>query len=303
LLHEAIEGLRLSPSGAYLDATFGRGGHSRAILAQLGPEGRLLALDRDPDAIAAGLADPFFADPRFTLLHRPFSQLGEAAAAAGIAAFDGILFDLGVSSPQLDTPGRGFSFRFDGPLDMRMDPASGRPAHEWLSKASVSDIAKVLKNYGEERFALKIAKAIVAARAREGLATTGQLAAAIRQGVPGYEAGQDAATRSFQAIRIFLNDELEELSSALPQAFGLLKKPGGRLAVIAFHSLEDRIAKRFIKRLADPDDLPKNLPLPASRLPAPRILPIGRAIRPGAEETQQNPRARSAVLRIAEALQ
>ncbi|MDR0996455.1 MAG: 16S rRNA (cytosine(1402)-N(4))-methyltransferase RsmH [Zoogloeaceae bacterium] len=302
LLAEAIASLAIVPDGVYLDATFGRGGHSREILARLGPQGRLLALDRDPEAIAAGHADPLFADARFTLCHSPFSQLAEAAADAGITAFDGILFDLGVSSPQIDTPERGFSFRFDGPLDMRMDPSAGQAAHEWLANVSVSDLAEVLKNYGEERFAFKIAKAIVAARSQGSLATTGQLADLIRQSVPGYEAGQDAATRSFQAIRIFLNAELEELAAALPEAFRLLKKPGGCLAVIAFHSLEDRIVKRFFKRLADPDDLPKNLPVPADQLPRPQLKIAGKAIRPASAETAINPRARSAVLRVARAL-
>ncbi len=299
LLKEAVEALSVKPGGVYLDATFGRGGHSRAILAGLDAAGRLLALDRDPMAIEAGRV---LGDSRFTLLHRPFSELSEGAAEAGVAGFDGILFDLGVSSPQLDDGGRGFSFRHDAPLDMRMDTTRGETAAEWLARAEIRDITEVIRNYGEERFAFQIAKKIVAARAERPVATTGEFAALVREAVRTREPGQDPATRSFQALRIHVNQELEQIALALPQALELLN-PGGRLVVISFHSLEDRIVKRFMRDAAAPADaLPRNLPLRADQLPKPRLRLLGRAMKPSDAEVAANPRARSAVMRVAEKL-
>lgn len=299
LLKEAVEALSVQAGGVYLDATFGRGGHSRAILAELGEAGRLLALDRDPMAIEAGRV---LADSRFTLLHRPFSELSEGAAEAGIAGFDGILFDLGVSSPQLDDGGRGFSFRHDAPLDMRMDTTCGETAAEWLARAEIRDITEVIRNYGEERFAFQIAKKVVATRAERPITTTGEFATLVRETVRTRELGQDPATRSFQALRIHVNQELGQLSLALPQALELLK-PGGRLVVISFHSLEDRIVKQFMRDAAAPADaLPKNLPLRADQLPKPKLRLLGKALKPSAEEVAANPRARSAVMRVAEKL-
>ncbi|MDR3352601.1 MAG: 16S rRNA (cytosine(1402)-N(4))-methyltransferase RsmH [Zoogloeaceae bacterium] len=297
LLVEAIEALAIKPEGVYLDATFGRGGHSRAILTRLGPAGRLLAFDRDPDAIAAG-AQLAKEDGRFTLLHRPFSELAEGAAAAGLRQFDGILFDLGLSSPQIDNGARGFSFRHDAPLDMRMDPSCGEGASEWLMRADVREITEVIRDYGDERFAFQIAKKIVAARAERPIVTTGDFASLVRATVRTREPGQDPATRSFQAVRIHINRELEELALALPQAETLLN-PGGRLAVIAFHSLEDRIVKRFLRERAAPDPHSKRLPLRADELPGAAFRLLGKA-RPTAAEIAVNPRSRSAILRVAE---
>ncbi|MGB4468260.1 MAG: 16S rRNA (cytosine(1402)-N(4))-methyltransferase RsmH [Azovibrio sp.] len=299
LLQEAVEALAVQPGGAYMDATFGRGGHSRAILAQLGEAGHLLALDRDPVAIEAGRA---LVDSRFTLLHRPFSELSEGAEEAGFSGFDGILFDLGVSSPQLDEGGRGFSFRHDAPLDMRMDTSCGETAAEWLARAEIRDITEVIRNYGEERFAFQIAKKIVATRAERPITTTGQFATLVRETVRTRELGQDPATRSFQALRIHVNQELGELALALPQALELLR-PGGRLVVISFHSLEDRIVKQFMRKAAMPADaLPKDLPLRADQLPRPTLRLLGKACKPSTEEVMANPRARSAVMRTAEKL-
>jgi 16S rRNA (cytosine1402-N4)-methyltransferase len=298
LLYEALAALALQPGGRYIDATFGRGGHSRAILERLGPQGRLLALDRDPQAVAAGLA---WIDRRFAIVQAPFSALADVARAAGLASVDGILLDLGVSSPQLDDPARGFSFRFDAPLDMRMDPGSGESAAEFLARAGERQIAEVIRSHGEERFAHAIAKALVAARARQPVATTGQLAALVEQAVRTREPGQHPATRTFQALRIFVNQELEELALVLPRALQLLA-PGGRLAVISFHSLEDRIVKRFLRAGAQPDTLPARLPLRAAELPPPVLRLVGKPQRPGAGEIAANPRARSAVLRVAEKL-
>ncbi len=295
LLSEAVAALAIEPEGIYLDATFGRGGHSRAILARLGPQGRLIALDRDPEAIeeARGIDDP-----RFSIAHAHFSQLGNVLQMRGIAHLQGALFDLGVSSPQIDDAMRGFSFRKDGPLDMRMDPTRGESAGEWLARADESDIREVIKVYGEERFAKQIAAAIVAARATEPLGRTRQLAQLVGEAVRTREAGQDPATRTFQAIRIFINRELEEVSLSLPQAAARLA-PGGRLAVISFHSLEDRIVKRFIRASGAPD-LPRDLPLRASELPQPLLLPVGRAVRASPDEVRANARARSAILRVAQ---
>ncbi len=296
LLDEALEGLALRADGIYVDGTFGRGGHSRALLARLGAHGRLIAFDRDPAAIAAGQA---LHDPRLTLVHAPFSTLADELDRLRVAQVDGVLLDLGVSSPQLDDAARGMSFRFDAPLDMRMDTSRGRTVADWLAEASVGQITEVLRDYGEERFAYAIAKAIAAARAGGAVATTGQLAAIVEKAVRTREPGQHPATRSFQALRIFINQELEELSRVLPVCVDRLRA-GGRLVVISFHSLEDRIVKRFMRDESRPPSLPARLPVRAADLPPPRLRLVGRAQRPGAAEVAANPRARSAVMRVAE---
>jgi 16S rRNA (cytosine1402-N4)-methyltransferase len=298
LLQEAVDALAIRPDGVYVDCTFGRGGHSRAILQRLGPAGRLYALDRDPAAIEAAAA---LADARLTVVHAPFSALQDVMEERGVGAVDGVLLDIGVSSPQLDDAARGMSFRFDAPLDMRMDTTRGQTVAEWLAEATVEQIAEVLKVYGEERFAYAIAKAIAAARAGGAVATTRQLAQIVEKAVRTREPGQHPATRSFQALRIFINQELEELSLVLPAATNLLR-PGGRLAVISFHSLEDRIVKRFMRDESRPPQLPSRLPLRADQLPPSRLRLVGRAIRPSETEVAANPRARSAVLRVAERL-
>ncbi len=297
LLKETIAALNVRRGGMYVDATFGRGGHSRSLLEQLGPEGRLIALDRDLTAVAEGKE---IADPRFTIVHSAFSGIAEALAELGVSKVDGVMLDIGVSSPQIDEASRGFSFRFDGPLDMRMDQSRGQTAQEFLATASEQQLREVIKDYGEERFAKQVARAIVAARAGEQpLVTTRQLAALVAGAIPKTEPSQDPATRTFQALRIFLNQELEELSLTLPQCVDLLA-PGGRLAVISFHSLEDRIVKRFIRAQQDRDDLPANFPVRAADLPPSRMVAVGKAIRASAAEIKANPRARSAVLRVAE---
>ena len=298
LLEEAVDGLNVRSDGTYVDCTFGRGGHSRSILVQLGANGRLIALDRDPEAVSAGGE---IEDGRFRMLQGRFSRLAEVAARAGIAQADGILLDLGVSSPQLEDAGRGFSFRFDAPLDMRMDPGSGRTAADWLAHAPEQEIREVIRTYGEERFAKQIAAAIVAARARGPVGTTRELAALVAKAVPTREPHQDPATRTFQALRIHINQELEELSLVLPQSVDLLA-PAGRLVVIGFHSLEDRIVKRFLREASRADRLPVRLPVRARDLPRPRMRLIGRAVRPSAAEIAENPRARSAIMRVAERL-
>ena len=296
LLREAVEALTIKPAGVYVDGTFGRGGHSRAILEQLGPNGRLIAFDRDPQAIAAAQS---MNDSRLTIVHRAFGDLAPVLAEVGVSAVDGVLLDVGVSSPQIDDGERGFSFRFDAPLDMRMDTTQGETAAEFLATAGIKDITEVIRSYGEERFAFQIAKKIVATRSERPLTTTGQLAALVRETVRTREPGQDAATRTFQALRIHVNQELEQLKEALPQAVKLLS-PGGRLVVISFHSLEDRLVKRFLRDQASGDQLPKNLPLRSVDLPEPRLRLVGKAVRAGAEEIAANPRARSAVMRVAE---
>jgi 16S rRNA (cytosine1402-N4)-methyltransferase len=296
LLAEAVDALAVRADGIYVDCTFGRGGHSRAILGVLGSQGRLIALDRDAHAIQAGGA---WGDGRFELVQAPFSHLGSVLAERGVGTVSGVLLDVGVSSPQLDDPERGFSFRHDAPLDMRMDTSRGHTAAQWLAEAGPQEIERVIKEYGEERFAHAIAKAVVAARTGEPVATTGQLAALVAQAVRTREPGQHPATRTFQALRIFVNQELEELSLVLPQALSALA-PGGRLAVISFHSLEDRIVKRFMRDAAHPDDLPARLPIRADQLPAPSLRLVGKPIRAGADEVAANPRARSAVMRVAE---
>lgn len=296
LLEEAVDALAVKPGGTYVDATFGRGGHSRRILQGLNAEGRLIALDRDPAAIAAGRR---IADPRLKLIHAAFGGLQAVLKAEGVEGVEGVLLDLGVSSPQLDEAQRGFSFRLDAPLDMRMDTSRGQTAAEWLAQASQRELAEVIKNYGEERFANAVAKAIVAARSGGAIATTRQLAEIVASAVRTREQGQHPATRSFQAIRIYVNQELEELSLALPQAVAALK-PGGRLVVISFHSLEDRIVKRFLRDEARPIQLPARLPVRAAELPPPRLKLLGKPIMPTEAEVAANPRARSAMMRVAE---
>jgi len=296
LLGEALEALAVRPDGFYVDATFGRGGHSRALLEQLGERGTLLAIDRDPQAVAAARAQ-FGADPRATIVHAPFSRLGEVLGDAGRPA-DGILLDLGVSSPQLDDAARGFSFLRDGPLDMRMDPGSGESAAQWLARAGEREIAMVIARLGEDRFARRIARAIVDARSVAPIETTGRLAEVVSRAVPTREPGKHPATRTFQALRIHVNRELEELEEVLPQAVEWLA-PGGRLAVISFHSLEDRMVKRFLRRAAQDDPAWAGLPaIPAQARAKLRL--VGRAVFPSEEEVAANPRARSAVLRAAE---
>jgi 16S rRNA (cytosine1402-N4)-methyltransferase len=299
LLRPAVDALAIESrrDGTFVDATFGRGGHSRLILERLGPHGRLIGMDRDPEAIAAASE---MRDPRLTPVHARFGELQATLDALRAGGVDGLLFDLGISSPQLDDARRGFSFRSDGPLDMRMDPTRGPSAFEWLEQADEAEIREVLSGYGEERFAKQIAKAIVAARRRGPLRRTGELAALVAASVRTREPGQDPATRTFQALRIHVNQELEELSLALPQALAVLNSHG-RLVVISFHSLEDRIVKNFMRGAAQPA-LPERLPVRARDLPPAKLRIIGRPARPGTEEIRTNPRSRSAVLRVAEKL-
>lgn len=296
LAQEAIEALNIRSNGTYVDCTYGRGGHSRLILEKLGADGRLIALDRDPEAVQAGAA---LRDPRFVIVRSAFSQVSDVLRKLGVAGVDGMLLDLGVSSPQLDDGSRGFSFRSDAPLDMRMDPEHGVSAAQWLATAEESEIREVIRNHGEERFAKQIAAAIVAARARGPVDTTRKLAALVADAVPAREPRQDPATRTFQALRIHVNQELEELSVVLPQCVALLGA-GGRLVVISFHSLEDRIVKRFMRTQSQADALPARLPVRARDLPQPRMRLVGRAVRASDGETVANPRARSAVMRVAE---
>jgi len=296
LLEEAVDSLAVRAAGVYVDCTFGRGGHSRLILSRLGGDGRLVAIDRDPAAVASAAS---VADPRFTILHGAFGRLAELLRSVGITRVHGILLDLGVSSPQLERDERGFSFRKDAPLDMRMDTTTGKTAAEWLTAASESEIREVIKNYGEERFAKPIAAAIVAARARGSLGTTRQLAELVAEAVPTRESRQDPATRTFQAVRIHVNQELQELSIALPQCVELLE-PGGRLVVISFHSIEDRIVKRFLREHSRADLLPPRLAVRARDLPQPKLSVIGKARRASQAEVIRNPRARSAIMRVAE---
>ncbi|MFZ5594675.1 MAG: 16S rRNA (cytosine(1402)-N(4))-methyltransferase RsmH [Pseudomonadota bacterium] len=297
LLAETIAALDVRPDGIYVDGTFGRGGHARAIMQRLGPQGRLLAIDKDPQAVAVA-REAFAGDARFSIQRGTFAMLKEYVQACGwMGRIDGVLLDLGVSSPQLDDAERGFSFLRDGPLDMRMDPESGISAAQWLATASEQDIASVLYTYGEERYSRRIARAIVAARNEAPIATTGRLAAIVAAANPAWEKDKHPATRSFQAIRIFINRELDDLQACLPQAVEVLA-PGGRLAVISFHSLEDRIVKRFIRDEARGDVFPPGLPVTQAQL-RPRLRAVGKAIYAGDEEIKENPRARSAVLRVA----
>ncbi len=296
LLEEAVAALAIKPDGVYVDGTFGRGGHSARILQKLGVDGRLIALDKDPAAIAVGRQ---WRDTRFQIVHSGFMHLDAILRESGLAKVDGILLDLGVSSPQLDEAARGFSFRFDAPLDMRMDVSSGQTAAQWLATVDESFLAEVIRDYGEERFAKQIARAVVAARAVAPIHTTRQLVELVGQTVRTREAGQNPATRTFQAIRIYLNQELEELARVLPECVAHLK-PGGRLVVISFHSLEDRIVKHFMRDMAEGDKLPRNVPIRASEVPLGEVSLIGKAVRAGEAELKANPRARSAVMRVAE---
>ncbi len=298
----AVALLVTDPRATYVDATFGRGGHARLILERLAPTGRLIAFDRDPVAVAAA-AD--IRDPRLHIEHTAFSRLGETLASLGIASVQGVLLDIGVSSPQIDTAERGFSWRSDGPLDMRMDTTRGETAAQWLARASIDELTGVIRSYGEERFAASIAKAIVARReAGRPVSTTGDLAALVAGAIPRKsrtDGAQHPATRTFQAVRIHINQELEELALALEQSVQVLAT-GGRLVVISFHSLEDRIVKRFIDAHAHPDRAApgtRALPLRAAELPAPRLAAIAR-VRADEAEVAANPRARSAVMRVAE---
>jgi 16S rRNA (cytosine1402-N4)-methyltransferase len=300
LLEESLEALAIKPDGIYADGTFGRGGHARALLARLGAAGRLLVLDRDPDAVTAAraLAER---DPRLSVEHAPFSSLGEVARRHGLYGLvDGLLLDIGVSSPQLDQPERGFSFASDGPLDMRMDTGSGETAAQWLSRAKEAEIARVLREYGEERFAGRISRAIGRARAERPILTTRRLAEIVAAASPSREPGKHPATRTFQAIRIQVNRELDELRDCLAEVCGLLAA-GGRLVVISFHSLEDRIVKRFIRDEARGEQFPRGVPVTARETRG-RLRPVGKALRPSESEVAANPRARSAVMRVAERL-
>ena len=300
LVDEVHAALDLRAGGYYVDATFGRGGHTARILETLGGEGRVLALDRDPQAIAAG-RQRFAGDLRLTLQHAPFSQLAALVPAyAQGSPCVGVLFDLGVSSPQLDEPERGFSFRADGPLDMRMDPTRGEPVASWLARAGVDEMREVIATLGEERFARRVAQAIATARERTPITRTAQLAEIVARAVRTREPGKNPATRTFQALRMFINDELGELKSGLSAAFEVLA-PAGRLAVISFHSLEDRAVKQFMAQHSSIDPALARLPVvPPSALP--RMKLVGRKQRPTATELARNPRARSALLRVAEKL-
>lgn len=302
LLEEAVAALAVKPSGTYVDCTFGRGGHSRLILQQLAGGGRLIAFDKDAEAIAAAQALAA-TDARLDVVHGGFAELAAVLDAKDVAAVDGVLMDLGVSSPQIDDPARGFSFRRDGPLDMRMDATKGMTAAEFLGTATAGQITEVIKNYGEERFAFQIAQAIVARRADGPLRTTAELASlvadVIRQRRAKPEPGQDPATRTFQALRIHVNQELEELQAGLKSAMDRLAS-GGRLAVISFHSLEDRMVKQAMRGRTHPAEPPKGVPLRVSELPVAEYRLIGKAARAGDAEISANPRARSAILRVIE---
>jgi len=300
LLEESLEALAIKSDGMYVDGTFGRGGHTRALLARLGAAGRLLALDRDPDAIA--VAQPLAErDRRLTVERAPFSMLGKVVRCLGLSgAVNGVLLDIGVSSPQLDCPERGFSFSADGPLDMRMDTDVGESAAQWLAHAKETEIAQVLRDYGEERFAKRIARAIGRARSESPILTTRRLAAIVAAASPSREPGKHPATRTFQAIRIHVNRELDELRACLADVCELLAA-GGRLVVISFHSLEDRIVKRFIREQARGEQFPRGVPVMAHETHA-CLRPIGKAVRASQREVALNPRARSAVMRAAERL-
>ncbi|WED26224.1 16S rRNA (cytosine(1402)-N(4))-methyltransferase RsmH [Vibrio sp. DW001] len=305
LLNESIDGLAIKPDGVYIDGTFGRGGHSRTILSKLGENGRLFSIDRDPTAIAeANKID----DPRFTIIHGPFSKMADYAEDFGLTGkVDGVLLDLGVSSPQLDDAERGFSFMKDGPLDMRMDPTTGIPASQWLMQADVDDISWVLKEFGEERFAKRIARAIIAHREddeKEPLSRTSHLAKLISDASPSREKKKHPATRSFQAIRIYINSELEEIDTALKGALSVLA-PEGRLSVISFHSLEDRMVKRFMRKESRGPEVPHGIPLTEDqikKLGSAALKTVSKAIKPSTQEVEINNRSRSSMLRIAEKL-
>jgi len=298
LLDEVLDALQVKQDGLYVDGTFGRGGHAAAVLERLGTQGRLLAFDKDPYALNYA-ADRFGNEPRLIMRGGSFGNLQSVVTELGWQGkVDGILLDLGVSSPQLDDAGRGFSFLNDGPLDMRMDPRSGVSAADWLAGADAEQIADVLWRYGEERHSRRIARAVVAARAADPIRSTRQLAELIAAAVPGREGRKHPATRSFQAIRIFINRELQDLEAVLPQAVDVLAA-GGRLAVISFHSLEDRLVKRFIRDQQRGPQLPPDLPVMPQAF-APRLRAVGKPVRASEQEVRSNPRARSAVLRVAE---
>ena len=297
LLHEALTALCIQHDGLYLDCTFGRGGHSRAILAKLGASGRLIGLDRDPSAVAVArnLAQE---DPRFEIAHTAFSELEPALDSLAVSRVDGILMDLGVSSPQLDEPERGFSFQADGPLDMRMDPTAGESAADWIARADADEIAHVLWVFGEERFSRRIAKAIVEEREIAPIATTTQLRQIVTNAQPRKDQNKHPATRSFQGIRLYINGELAQVEQGLEAAMNRLEA-GGRLAVISFHSLEDRLVKRALRDASRPPKGDPRMPMPDS-IAQPKLKLVGKAIKAGPEELRHNPRARSAVLRVAE---
>lgn len=302
LLDEAVEALAVRADGCYLDGTFGRGGHSRLILERLGPGGRLLGFDKDPQAIATGQALAA-EDGRFVIVQRSFAELGDEVAARGLSGkLSGVLLDLGVSSPQLDDPERGFSFLNDGPLDMRMDPSRGISAADWIASASEDEIARVFKEYGEERFAKRMARAVVQRRTEKPFERTADLAAVLSAANPAWEKGKNPATRAFQGLRIHVNNELGDLEQGLAAALEALEV-GGRLVVISFHSLEDRIVKQFMRRQAkgEADNLPRDLPVrPAAFVP--RLKLLGKPQYASEAETKANPRSRSAVMRVAEKL-
>jgi 16S rRNA (cytosine1402-N4)-methyltransferase len=299
LLPEVLEALAINKDGIYVDATLGRGGHTQAILKQLSAKGKLIAIDKDPQAIK--IVSEKLQDPRILFFHDSFAQLEKIVKENNLQnKIDGILLDLGVSSPQLDDAQRGFSFLQDGPLDMRMDNSQGQSVADWLASAKETEIANVLFEYGEERFSRRIARAIVAERAEQAITTTGRLAAIVSQANPAWEKNKHPATRSFQALRIFINQELTELKSVLEQAIRVLAK-NGRLAVISFHSLEDRIVKRFIRQHSQGEVLPREVPVKAKQL-QPLLKAIGRGVKPTEDEIAHNPRSRSAILRIAEKL-
>ncbi|WP_241585718.1 16S rRNA (cytosine(1402)-N(4))-methyltransferase RsmH [Rosenbergiella epipactidis] len=299
LLDDAVSGLNIQPEGIYIDGTFGRGGHSRLILSQLGEKGRLIAIDRDPQAIAAAEQ---IDDPRFSIIHGPFSQLGDYVESLGLVGkIDGILLDLGVSSPQLDDAERGFSFMRDGPLDMRMDPSQGESAAQWLMRAAEEDIAFVIKTYGEEKFGKRIARAIVERNRLAPMTRTKELAEVIAAAMPVKDKHKHPATRSFQAIRIWINSELEEIERALASSIKALA-PKGRLSIISFHSLEDRLVKRFMRTHSRGVQVPAGVPMTEAQIQAlggRELRSLGKSV-PGPAEVVENPRARSSVLRIAE---
>lgn len=299
LLNESVEGLNIVPDGIYVDATFGRGGHSRVILSKLSDKGRLIALDRDPQAIAA--AEVFNDDPRFSIVHTPFSDIENVITTLSLAGkVDGVLMDLGVSSPQLDQSDRGFSFMREGPLDMRMDTSRGMTAAEWLAKAEKDDIARIIKEFGEEKFGKRIAHGIVEARQQEAITSTLQLAEIIDQAVPVKDKFKHPATRSFQAIRIFINSELDEIQRGLNGALSVLA-PRGRMSVISFHSLEDRLVKRFMREKSRGKSYPAGLPIQQSEIDASKSMDlIGKATKPSEAEVTKNVRSRSSVLRVGE---
>jgi 16S rRNA (cytosine1402-N4)-methyltransferase len=306
LLNESIDGLAIKPDGTYIDGTFGRGGHSRQILSRLGPDGRLFSIDRDPQAIAEAKT---IDDPRFTIIHGPFSGMADYAQRYDLVGnVDGVLLDLGVSSPQLDDAERGFSFMKDGPLDMRMDPTSGIPVSQWLAEADLDDITWVIREFGEDKHARRIAKAIVAHREneeKEPLLRTGQLAKLISEAAPkSFKEKKHPATRSFQAFRIYINSELDEIETALKGAASILA-PEGRLSVISFHSLEDRMVKHFMRKESRGPQVPHGIPMTEAQIQAlgsANLKTVGKAIKPSAKEVDVNARSRSSVLRVAEKL-